>query len=159
MKRVARNLMLVAGLVCGGCNTVGGSWQRVRVSAVLLDPEAIAAVGFTNLGYTEQAALIRVTEPAEWRGEVFAIPFYVAWGRNVTRFGNPAQWQKPTGSQVSFTIRRRDISTEWPREHRRSHADKVRDIRWANQSPLPTSTSVTPRAGARAAPAALVAGL
>ena len=153
-------LLVVCSLVglCG-CASVGSDYEKVRVSAVLVDPESLILVGFSEIGYSEQQVLVRVTAPQAMKDEVLALRFSVAWGKKVTTYGDLTKWQRPIGSTVQFTVRRKDITNEWPRENRRIYANRLREVLWPNQPPEPTVMSVPPPAGAGAAPATTVAHL
>lgn len=134
MKRLISLLALVVSLLSvAGCASTKAEREKIRISAVLVDPESLILVGFTNVGYSEHQVLIRVTAPEELKDEVLALRFSVAWGQKETRYGDRSGWQKSVGSAVHFTVQRKDITSEWPTENRRIYADKLRDVEWPNQ--------------------------
>jgi hypothetical protein len=140
MPRSLPLLVVLVLLVFGsGCATVMKNREKVQISAVIVNPESLVMVSFTRLGYSEQQVLIRVTAPDAMRDEVIAIPFIVSWGSKVMTYGDPAAWKAPIGTAVQFTIRSGDITNEWPTEHRRIHANRIRDVIW------PSLTTVSRR--------------
>ncbi len=133
----SRFLLLIALCSClgfVGCASVVSDHEKVRISAVVVDPESLILVGFTNVGYSEQQVLVRVTAPEAMKDEVLALRFSVAWGQKVTTYGNLASWQKPMGSVVRFTVRPKDITNEWPHENRRIYANKLLEVEWPNSN-------------------------
>jgi hypothetical protein len=134
MKRLIPLLAIVVTLLSvAGCASTKAEREKIRISAVLVDPESLILIGFTKVGYSEQQVLVQVTAPDELKDEVLALRFSVAWGQKKTSYGDLSGWQKSVGSAVHFTVRRKDITNEWPTENRRIYADKLRDVEWPNQ--------------------------
>src|SRR5687768_10213117 len=115
MSRILLLVTICSLIGCSGCVSIGRDYEKVRISAIVVDPESLVLLGFSNVGYSEQQVLIRVTAPEAMKDEVLALRFTVAWGQKSTVYGDLTEWQKPIGSLVRFTVRRRDITNDWPR--------------------------------------------